>query len=620
VATAFVPGKINVVHGAKAGRTEKFAARELADEIRSVTGKRPKVVSEKGLSRRTASGKLLFILGTRQGSELVARLASNGKCKAPTASQGYAIRTIHNPLAPTGVAIVIAGGDERGVLYGVRDMQHYFLEHVRGRIVGSKLDVRSAPKIPGRAASSWDFYVTDPFGYVDQMSQWKLNAFLVCPWRYLYDHDGIIPYAHERGVDVAWGDGLYSYHYVWGGNHNQWAILPEVAPKNIKRAPNGRCLCPSDPKTIPWMTKYALEVIEKLPGLDAVGFQSGNLDKHVCDCARCKKLSDAEYFVKEMNPVLKAIADTYPHLSVGYGLGGGMIRSKDYARWIPKMDKRASVTIETRYPMPDAEDMDIMDKLAPGNYGLQGKLYGSRGQLRGWRERRNEMFEDLYECVAEAARRGVQGIGALVQTPLYHNTPLYLVNMYAEALWHGGAPPASHRKRIRELCDLDQRVSDPPQQMARDRDKGTVWVIKYPNATLEDRWVPWPVVPNTLNISDLLSGEESATYRFKMPRGWEKGLRSVELVIKGAKDDIDRLKSEYKFDIEINGHIKRAIKCPWKKGGDVHNNRYDNATEWRIPVPRKWLGKETELTLRFRDANGMVMYDRIAFGLKYDQV
>jgi len=92
------------------------------------------------------------------------------------------------------------------------------------------------------------------------------------------------------------------------------------------------------------------------------------------------------------------------------------------------------------------------------------------------------------------------------------------------------------------------------------------------------------------------------------------------LVIKGAKDDVERLKSEYKFDIDINGHVKRGVKCPWKKGGDTHRSRYDNATEWRIPVSRKWLGKETDLTLHFRDANGMVMYDRIAFGLKYDKV
>jgi len=530
VATAFAPDKIRVVYGSKAGRTERFAARELAKEIRSATGKAVRVIPEKKLAQRTASGKLLFVLGTRQGSELVARLASNGKCKAPTAPQGYAIRTIPNPLAPKGAAIVIAGADERGVLYGVRDMQHYYLEHHRGRIVGSKLNVSSAPKIPSRAASSWDFYVTDPFAYVDQMSRWKLNALLVCPWKYLFDHDGIIPYAHERGVDVVYADGLYSYHYVVGGNHNQWAILPELAPPEIKRAPNGRCLCPSDPKTIPWMSQYVLDVIEKLPGLDGVWFQTGNLDKHVCDCARCRKLSGAEYFVMEMNPIIKAIAEKHPDMSIGYGLGGGMIRRKDYARWIPKVDRRASLMVETRYPMPDGEDMDILDGLVPGNYKLQGKLYGSRGQLRGWRERRNEMFQDLFECVAEAVRRGVQEIGALVQTPLYHKTPLYIVNLYAEALWHGGAPPAKAQKRVRELSDLDQRVSDPPQQMARERDKGILWLIKYPNATREDRWVPWPR-EDTQNINDLLSGEESATYQFKMPRNWDKGLTGPQMPV-----------------------------------------------------------------------------------------
>jgi hypothetical protein len=175
------------------------------------------------------------------------------------------------------------------------------------------------------------------------------------------------------------------------------------------------------------------------------------------------------------------------------------------------------------------------------------------------------------------------------------------------------------QERIRELSDLDQRVSDPPQQMARERDKGTLWLIKYPNATREDRWVPWPR-EDTQNINDLLSGEESAAYHFKMPRNWEKGLRSVALVIKGAKDDVEGLDSKYRFDISVNGHVKRNLKCPWDKGGDVHGGRYDNATEWRISIPRNWLDKQTDLKLHFRDANGMVMYDRIAIGLEYGQV
>ncbi len=616
---AFAPEKIVVVRGSEAGRTERFAARELGKEIRAAAGKAAKVVSETKLDRRSAAGKLLFILGTRQSSKMADGLVAGGKCKGTSAQQGYTVRTIPNPLASGGAAIVIVGADERGVLYGVRDMQHYYLEHDRGRIIASRLNLQSAPKILARGASSWDFYVTDPFAYVDQMSRWKLNSFLAAPWKYLFDHDGIIPYAHERGVDVVYGDGIYSYHYVWGGNHNQWAILPEVAPPEIKRSADESCLCPSDPKTIPWMTQYVLDVIEKLPGLDAVGFQTGNLDRHVCRCEKCSRMSGAEYFVTEVNPIIKAIAEKHPELGIGYGLGGRMVRSEEYARWIPKVDRRASLTLESRYPMPDAEDMDILDRLVPGNYGLQGKLYGSRGQLRGWRERRNEMFEDLFGCVAEAARRGVKGIGSLVQTPLYHRKPLYIVNMYAESLWHGGAPPARVRKRVRELSDLDQRVSDPPQQMARERDKGLLWLIKYTDATREDRWVPWPR-ENTQNINDLLSGGESATYRFKMPRNWDRGLRSVELVIKGAKDDIEGLDSEYRFDLIVNGHARRDVKCPWNKGGDVRNGRYDNATEWRIPIPVGWLDRNTELQLRFRDPNGMVMYDKIAFGLQYEGV
>jgi len=141
---AFAPEQIMIVTGAKAGKTERFAARELAGEIRSVTGKRPKVVSEKKLDKSTASGKLLFILGTRQGSELISGLAAGGKCKVPAAVQGYSIRTIPNPVASTGTATIVAGADERGALHGVRDLQHYYLEHDNGRVLAPPLDLSSA--------------------------------------------------------------------------------------------------------------------------------------------------------------------------------------------------------------------------------------------------------------------------------------------------------------------------------------------------------------------------------------------------------------------------------------------------------------------------------------------
>jgi len=439
---AFAPEKISVVHGSKAGRTERFAARELAKEIRSLTGKAAQVVAERKLDRRTTAGKLLFILGTPESSDLVAGLTSDGRVKAAKSPQGYTLRTIPNPIASKGTAIVIAGTDERGVLYGVRDMQHYYLENDKIRILARHLNLSSSPKVRERGLQLWEFYVTDPFAYVDQMSRWKLNSFGVIPAWYLIEHDGIIPYAQERGVDVVWWDGLYSYQYVGFANHNQWAISPPQAPPNIKRSPDGRCLCASDPRTIPWMTDYVLDAIDKLPGLRGVEFQTGNLDGHECRCKKCRRYSSGEYFTREINPIIAAIAEKHPEMDIRFGLGCKFIRRPDYKKWIPKIDARADLALENRYPMPNYEDMDILDELVPGRYTLVAKLYGSRGQLAGWRERRTQMFEELCASIREALSRGVTAIGALNQTPLYHNTPLYTVNMYAEALWHGGAPPA----------------------------------------------------------------------------------------------------------------------------------------------------------------------------------
>ncbi len=92
------------------------AAGDLVEDVQRVTGAKPELAS-------TAGDKTnLLIIGTLGQSRTIDRLAAEGKLETNGVSgalESYVLQTVKNPLPGVERALVIAGSDRRGTIYGI---------------------------------------------------------------------------------------------------------------------------------------------------------------------------------------------------------------------------------------------------------------------------------------------------------------------------------------------------------------------------------------------------------------------------------------------------------------------------------------------------------------------
>jgi len=96
------------------------AAADLQSDIARVSGARPALLQ--AASARKDGGGDLVIVGTLGKSALVDRLAREGRIDATALRgkwEGYLIQTVHNPMPGVARALVIAGSDKRGTIFGL---------------------------------------------------------------------------------------------------------------------------------------------------------------------------------------------------------------------------------------------------------------------------------------------------------------------------------------------------------------------------------------------------------------------------------------------------------------------------------------------------------------------
>jgi hypothetical protein len=92
------------------------AAGDLADDVQRVTRTRPM------LENKVSAGKFLVMAGTLGQSPAIDRLAADGKLDVTGVRgewESYVLQIVKNPLPGVDAALVIAGSDRRGTIYGI---------------------------------------------------------------------------------------------------------------------------------------------------------------------------------------------------------------------------------------------------------------------------------------------------------------------------------------------------------------------------------------------------------------------------------------------------------------------------------------------------------------------
>ncbi|MDR2674241.1 MAG: glycosyl hydrolase 115 family protein [Opitutaceae bacterium] len=115
------PGHVPVIHaGANDEALVHHAARFFQQDVEAVTGRRVEIVNRIPATARTA-----VILGTPEGSECIQKLARDKKIDLSGIKgrwDAYLIQTVEHPMKSVASALVIAGGNKRGVAYGVFEL------------------------------------------------------------------------------------------------------------------------------------------------------------------------------------------------------------------------------------------------------------------------------------------------------------------------------------------------------------------------------------------------------------------------------------------------------------------------------------------------------------------
>ena len=256
------------------------------------------------------------IAGTRD-VPAVAALLDAGAIALPGREQGYSYKSfVHDPEGGAWT-LVVAGEDEAGALYGVRDLEHYGIPAVRGDggvIRPGPVERSDYPRIEHRGHWVWGCNMPAKEAWMENMSRWKLNE--VIHWdNGLTDLDRareIVRFAHSRGIRFIWGFG-------WGWCPD-WNLSP---PDEFDRGVGeGVQMCSSSEFNREFYRRELLTTLreEYVPtGCDGVYFQSFT-EVPKCECERCRDKSMGQLVVEFANPIIEAVKGEFPDLWVSCGI------------------------------------------------------------------------------------------------------------------------------------------------------------------------------------------------------------------------------------------------------------------------------------------------------------
>jgi hypothetical protein len=207
----------HLIYGAYSG-VEEFALNELQATMQRYL---PYVVEIHHAAEEVDKDANQIFVGMAGNNSHLAELMQKGILPAPTKPQGYSSVCTKSPWNAERKAVVIAGTDPAGVLYGVID----FNKRVAGMMpddpkemqqaLNSTAEFRAqdAPLIENRGIWSWGYVIYDYRRFIDNMARLRMNRLNF--WNDVppINCQEVIDYAHSRGIKVVLG-------FSWGYDLN----------------------------------------------------------------------------------------------------------------------------------------------------------------------------------------------------------------------------------------------------------------------------------------------------------------------------------------------------------------------------------------------------------------
>lgn len=279
----------------------------------------------------------VILAGTRESNPHIARLEREGILRIHPKAQGYTIKVCPSVFNPDMQMIVLAGTDEYGLLYAVRDFEHEYCDpylHHEFKMSGSctpfladmpEYESSQAPAIENRGLWTWGHVIYDYRRYLDHMSRWKMNLLTVWNDYAPLNARDIVGYAHERGIRVVWG-----YSWCWGEQVD-----------------------PNDAGELDKWTRKVVDTYEEqylAAGGDGIYFQ---IFTETGD-SEIDGVSIAELAVKWVNHISGALLGRHPDLWIQFGMHASSVQ-KQFMQ-LERVDSRLSILWEDGGCFPYAYD------------------------------------------------------------------------------------------------------------------------------------------------------------------------------------------------------------------------------------------------------------------------
>jgi len=301
-----------------------------------------------GCDRRRLRGHNLVLVGTARSNPLIAALVDAGQVRLGRKAQSCAVKVLPSPFNPNRQVLVLAGGDQRGVLYAARDWEHYCHDpyvtalarhhlpqpNVRRRPAQTRAfhqplpawELAGAPKVLHRGIWTWGHVIYDYRAFLENMSRWKMNT-LIC-WNDVAPVNAreVVTCAHRLGIDVIWG-----YTWCWGERVD-----------------------PNDPAQLDYWRERILRAYEQqyLPvGGDGIYFQTFT-ETHD---QRIGGRTIAELATRWVNEIAGALLDRHSPLTVQFGVHAISIQQN--VRFLKAVDPRVSIVWEDAGGFPYTYDV-----------------------------------------------------------------------------------------------------------------------------------------------------------------------------------------------------------------------------------------------------------------------
>lgn len=279
-----------------------------------------------------------IVLGTMESNPLLRELADLDFFRPQTRPEGYCIHTGRHPRHPDQQITILQGADPAGVLYAVADCQRWAIqdkEVYHGYHYDKKyrpfLDDAlpfhrsSYPKIEHRGFWSWGHVIYDYRGYIDHMSDCKLNTLILWNDFAPLNAQEIIDYAHAHAVKVIWG-----FSWCWG-----------------------QPVDPLDPQELEKWTHFALETYEQqYAPLNADGIYFQTFTETADTTIGSRSVSDL--VIHWVNEISSRVYERYPDLWIQFGIHASSIRSE--CSKFSAIDPRMSIVWEDAGNFPYAYD------------------------------------------------------------------------------------------------------------------------------------------------------------------------------------------------------------------------------------------------------------------------